>query len=72
MTSFSRGDIVLVKFVFADEKGVNQREAGLPHPSVVTGILRTIKHEMIARTLGGLPAPELRAVEEKLRQVLEL
>ena len=25
MTSFSRGDIVLVKFVFADEKGVKQR-----------------------------------------------
>jgi mRNA-degrading endonuclease toxin of MazEF toxin-antitoxin module len=25
MTSFKRGDIVLVKFVFADEKGVKQR-----------------------------------------------
>ena len=25
MTSFSRGDIVLVKFVFADEKGAKQR-----------------------------------------------
>jgi hypothetical protein len=25
MTSFKRGDIVLVKFVFADETGVNQR-----------------------------------------------
>ena len=25
MTSFSRGDVVLVKFVFADEKGAKQR-----------------------------------------------
>ena len=27
MTSFSRGDVVLVKFVFADEKGAKQRPA---------------------------------------------
>lgn len=26
MTSFSRGDVVLVKFVFADEKGDKLRE----------------------------------------------
>ena len=25
MTSFSRGDVVLVKFVFSDEKGAKQR-----------------------------------------------
>ena len=25
MTSFNRGDVVLVKFVFADEKGAKQR-----------------------------------------------
>jgi hypothetical protein len=25
MTSFNRGDVVLVKFVFTDEKGVKQR-----------------------------------------------
>jgi len=87
MTTYSRGDIVLVKFVFADEKGVKQRpgllvssasyhrsrreavlaaitshagrslvgdyrlvrwkEAGLPLPSTVTGIIRTIKQDMI-------------------------
>jgi len=92
MTRFSRGDLVLVKFVFADEKGVKQRpglivstdryhqsrretimvaitsnlsrllagdytvkawrESGLLYPSVVTGIVRTIKHDMITGKLG--------------------
>jgi mRNA interferase MazF len=112
MTSFSRGDIVLVKFVFADEKGAKHRpglivsadryhqgrreailaaitsnigrllfgdyrikawrESGLLFPSVVTGIVRTIKHDMIARKLGDLPGPELRAVDERLRGILAL
>ena len=112
MTSFNRGDVVLVKFVFADEKGVKQRpglivstgryhqgrretilaaitsnvgrllvgdykirawrESGLPSPSIVTGILRTIKHEMIASKMGELPASELHAVENKLREILAL
>ena len=112
MTSFSRGDIVLVKFVFADEKGVKQRpglivstdhyhegrretilaaitsnvgrllvgdhkirawrESGLPYPSIVTGIVRTIRHDMIAGKVGALPASELRSVENKLRDILAL
>lgn len=112
MTSASRGDIVLVKFVFADEKGVKQRpglivstdryhqgrretivaaitsnvgrllvgdykirawrESGLPYPSIVTGIVRTIKHEMIAGKMGELPAPELQSVENRLREILAL
>ena len=112
MTSFSRGDIVLVKFVFADEKGVKQRpglivssdryqqgrretilaaitsnvgrllvgdykirawrESGLPYPSIVTGIVRTIKNDMIASKMGELPASELHAVENKLREILAL
>jgi mRNA interferase MazF len=112
MTSFSRGDVVLVKFVFADERGVKQRpgvivstnryhqgrreailaaitsnvgrllvgdhkikawrESGLPYPSIVTGIVRTIKQEMIAGKMGELPASELHAVEDKLRLILAL
>src|SRR6266550_6426346 len=107
MTSCSRGDVVLVKFVFADEKGAKQRpslivstdryhqgrretilaaitsnvgrllvgdhkikawrESGLLAPSVVTGIVRTIKHEMIASKMGAPPASELQVVEDKLR-----
>lgn len=112
MTSFNRGDVVLVKFVFADEKGVKQRpglivstdryhqgrretilaaitsnvgrllvgdykirgwrESGLPYPSIVTGIVRTIKHAMIAGKMGELPAAELHSVENKLREILAL
>jgi mRNA interferase MazF len=112
MTSFSRGDVVLVKFVFADEKGIKQRpglivssdrchqgrretilaaitsnvgrllvgdykikawrESGLLYPSIVTGILRTIKHNMIASKMGALPALELQSVEDKLREILAL
>ena len=112
MTSFSRGDIVLVKFVFADEKGAKQRpglivstdryhrgrretilvaitsnvsrllvgdykikawrESGLLYPSIVTGIVRTIKHDMIASKMGELAASELHAVDDKLREILAL
>ena len=112
MTSCSRGDIVLVKFLFADEKGAKQRpglivsvrryhqarqdailaaitsnvgrllvgdykirawrEAGLLFPSTVTGIIRTIKQEMIVRKIGELPTHDLREVETKLRNVLGL
>lgn len=112
MTSFSRGDVVLVKFVFADEKDTKRRpalivstdqyhqgrreailaaitsnvgrllvgdyaitawrEAGLLYPSVVTGIVRTIKHDMIAGKMGELPAAELHAVEDTLREILAL
>ena len=112
MTTYSRGDVVLVKFVFADEKGVKQRpgllvssaayhrsrreavlaaitshvsrslvgdyrltkwkEAGLPLPSTVTGIIRTIKQDMIIRKLGALPREELSDVESQLRISLAL
>ena len=112
MTTYSRGDIVLVKFVFADEKGVKQRpgllvssaryhrsrreailaaitsqvgrslvgdyrlldwkEAGLPLPSTVTGIIRTIKQDMILRKIGTLSAAELAHVESQLRVSLAL
>lgn len=112
MTTCKRGDLVLVAFVFADEKGVKKRPAlvisspeyhagrhevvvaavtsnlertlpgdyviknwsgaGLPLPSVVTGIVRTIKREMILKTLGALPSPERRTYDRHLRGSLGL
>ncbi len=112
MTSCSRGDVVLVTFVFADEQGAKRRpglivssdryhqarreailaaitsnvgrlllgdytikawqECGLLYPSIVTGIVRTIKRDMIATKVGELPAPELRAVEDTLREIMNL
>ena len=111
-TTCDRGAIVLVRFVFADEKGAKRRpalilstdeyhagrrevlmaaitsnverllvgdhriaewrEAGLPFPSVVTGILRTIKRDMIEETLGVLRAADLLAVERNVRVSLGL
>ncbi|MGH3184859.1 MAG: type II toxin-antitoxin system PemK/MazF family toxin [Streptosporangiaceae bacterium] len=109
---FDRGDIVLVAFVFADERGVKRRpalilscqayhrrrdeailaaitsntqrlffgdtlveawaNAGLLFPSVVTGVVRTIKREMILRRLGALSPLEMHAVERRLRLSLAL
>jgi mRNA interferase MazF len=111
-TSYSRGDIVLVNYVFAEGTGIRRRpavllsperyqmgkqeaifaaitsntgrlligdhliadwqEAGLLFPSVVTGILRTIKQQMMARKLGNLTPRDLEIVEGQLRQNLEL
>ena len=48
------------------------RRAGLPLPSVVTGILRTIKRDMIVGTLGALSGSDLRAVERHVRASLGL
>ena len=48
------------------------REAGLLFPSVVTGIVRTIKANLIVRTLGALPQQDLQRVERNLRHALGL
>jgi len=46
--------------------------AGLIAPSTVTGILRTIKQDMIVRAVGNLPPDELAAFDRLLRLILEL
>ena len=111
-TGYSRGDVVLVNFVYSEETGtkrrpvlllsteayhngrqeaivaaitsnthriltgdtlVNQWEAaGLLYPSVVTGILRTIKQEMVASKLGSLTPGDLEVVEGEVSQILGL
>jgi mRNA interferase MazF len=48
------------------------KEAGLLYPSTVTGIIRTVKQEMIDRRLGALALKDLQAVEQNLRRVLGL
>ena len=112
MTAVSRGDIVLVGFVFTDESGKKLRPAlvvssahyhrgrrevvvaavtsnttrclvgdhliadwktaGLLFPSVVTGILRTIKASLIERRLGSLAPADRDAVDRQLRRSLAL
>jgi mRNA interferase MazF len=53
--------------VLADWKG-----AGLLFPSVVTGILRTIKRTMIDRRLGTMAPSDLEACDRTLRRSLGL
>jgi len=112
MTGYSRGDVVLVGFVFADESGRKLRpaiiisspayhrarqevvvaaitsktrrrlfgehmiqdweRAGLLFPSMVTGIIRTIKRTMIDRKLGSLAKSDFESVERELRRCLGL
>lgn len=55
-----------------DHRIVAWRQAGFPLPSVVTGILRTVKRDMIEASLGVLEAADLLAVERNLRESLGL
>ena len=112
MTSYKRGDTVLVSFIFSDETGAKQRPAlivsadtynnarqeiiisaitsrtdriltgdylvknwkaaGLLAPSVVTGIVRTIKQSMIVRKLGTMSSSDLKEIDKNLRVILQL
>lgn len=112
MTAYSRGDVVLVGFVFSDESGKKLRpalvlsspayhrgrqevvvaaissnirrrlfgdhviadwkRAGLLFPSLVTGILRTIKRTMVERKLGTMAKNDQEAVDRELRRSLGL
>jgi len=47
-------------------------EAGLLFPSIVTGILRTIKQEMVAGKLGSLTPGDLKVVEVEVSHMLGL
>ena len=112
MTEYSRGDIVLISFIFADETGVKHRPAviissqayhtgrdeaiisavtsrtdrllvgdhliddwkgaGLLFPSVATGIIRTVKQNMIAKKLGSLSIHDKGEIDGKLKLALGL
>jgi len=55
-----------------DHVVVRWKEAGLLFPSMVTGILRTIKRGMIRRRLGALHVGDAKAVDASLRRALDL
>ncbi len=48
------------------------QNAGLRFPSVVTGIIRTIKQSMISRKLGSMSSQDMQAIENALRLSLQL
>ena len=111
--TYSRGDVVIVPFMFTDKAVTKRRpaiivssegyhssrqevivaavtsnlsrgtlvgdhslrgwqEAGLPKPSMATGILRTLKQTMIIRKVGALTAGDMRAVSQALSLALDL
>ena len=51
---------------------VGREDSGLIFPSVVTGILRTIKQSMIERKMGEISPRDLAEIESNLTQILEL
>lgn len=58
--------------LFGDHLIADWRGAGLLFPSVMTGILRTIKRTMIDRRLGSLARSDVEAFDRQLRQSLGL
>jgi len=58
--------------LFGDHLLSEWKAAGLLFPSLVTGILRTIKRTMVDRKVGTIPKPEMPTIELKLRQSLGL
>jgi mRNA interferase MazF len=60
------------RVLYGDHLLAQWQQAGLLFPSVVTGILRTIKRDMAHRRLGALPKPEMEIIEGTLRTMLGL
>jgi mRNA interferase MazF len=58
--------------LFADHLVADWKAAGLLFPSLVTGIVRTVKQAMIERKLGSLTKADMQAVERELRRALDL
>ena len=64
----SRTDRILV----GDHLISDWPEAGLLFPSTATGIIRTIKQDMIAKKLGTMPLRDMKGIESNLRDALGL
>jgi mRNA-degrading endonuclease toxin of MazEF toxin-antitoxin module len=58
--------------MFADHLLADWKAAGLLFPSLVAGIVRTVKQTTIERKLGSLTKADMQAVERGLRRVLDL
>lgn len=58
--------------LFGDHLVGDWRAAGLLFPSLVTGIIRTVKRAMIVRRVGSLVRADMGAIDTRLRRVLAL
>ena len=60
------------RVLYGDYKLTRWQEAGLLYPSLVTGIIRTIKGGVIIKKLGIVTDADKKHVEKNLAQFLEL
>jgi mRNA interferase MazF len=60
------------RLLTGDHLIANWKEAGLISPSVATGIIRTIKQDMIERKLGIMPPVDMRSIDSSLHAILNL
>jgi mRNA interferase MazF len=58
------------RLLVGDHLVSNWQQAGLLYPSVVTGIIRTMKQTMVARRLGSLSGTDMKAVDRSLSLIL--
>jgi hypothetical protein len=58
--------------LFGDHRITDWRGAGLLSPSLVTGIVRTVKRTIIDRKLGSMLRPDMEVVDRVLRRSLAL
>ena len=60
------------RVLFGDTKIDKWKEAGLLYPSLVTGIVRTVKGSIILRKLGILSQRDFQKVRENIRKAIAL
>jgi len=62
-----------IKRVLSGDTRIDEwKKAGLLYPSLVTGIIRTIKNSIIVHKLGVLPQQDFQKVQENLRKAMGL
>lgn len=59
------------RILSGDTKIERWKESGLLYPSLVTGIIRTIKDNMIIHKLGVLSEYDIRRVKDNLKKAIE-
>src|SRR3989338_364495 len=75
----SRHDVIVmaitsnVKRTFVGDTRIDEwKTAGLLYPSLVAGIIRTIKHTMVIRKLGVLAQHDFQKVSNSIKKVINL
>ena len=58
------------RLLLGDTKISRWEEAGLLYPSLITGIVRTVKSDMIFRKIGEVSKIDLNKVEENIKKMI--